>query len=186
MFCMEELTKKSIVNGTYKDDKISEFGITHLHYEDCDKNELVKVNEEDFLHKKCAEAFEKMQKAALKDGIEIFVVSGFRSSEEQIEVFSRKFKDKENPTDEEMAARMKFSAPSGYSEHHTGYAVDINSVEDDFKDEPAYQWLLKNAHRFCFENSFPINNWQNVGFEPWHWRYTGNEEALNIFAQARK
>lgn len=183
---MEEKLKKEIILGQFSGDKVVEFGITHLKYDDCNENDLIQVTAEDYLHKKCAIAFEQMQKAALKEGINIFVVSGFRSKQEQIEVFSRKFKDRAHPTDEEMAARMVFSAPPGFSEHHTGFAVDINSIEDDFKDDIAYAWLLQNALKFGFENSFPQNNWQNVGFEPWHWRYIQDEVCLKIFQHARK
>ena len=85
-----------------------------------------------------------------------------------------------------MKARLKYSAPSGYSEHHTGLAIDINETEEWFKDSPAYPWLLEHAFEYGFENSFPENNSQGLGFEPWHWRYIGvNGENKDIFAQAR-
>ena len=82
--------------------------------------------------------------------------------------------------DEQMKARLKYSAPSGYSEHHTGLAVDINETEEWFKDSPAYPWLLEHAGEFGFENSFPENNVQGLGFEPWHWRYVGVKNAQEI------
>jgi len=181
---MDNNIKKQIVSGTYDAEVVKEFGITHIKYADCDENMLVKVDNK-LLHKDCAEAFIKMQKAAKKEGIKLFVVSGFRSKLQQISIFKKKFKDKENPTDEEMYARLQFSAPAGYSEHHTGYAVDINSLEQDFEEEDAYKWLLTNAPHFGFENSFPKNNVQNLGFEPWHWRYVGDENTRKIFQYAR-
>lgn len=179
-----------IINGTETSSKIEKFGITHYRYEDCELSQLVKVD--GFrIRKDCAAAFKEMKKSAKRDGIRIKVVSGYRSSHYQIQVFRRKFKDRKGdyvyPTDEQMKARLTYSAPSGYSEHHTGLAVDINETEDWFKDSPAYDWLLKNASRFGFELSFPENNAQGLGFEPWHWRYIGLKgENKRIFAEARR
>lgn len=174
-----------IINGTVKDFKIKKFGITHFKYKDCELNQLIKVD--GFrIRKDCAEAFKTMKKAAKKDGINIRVVSGYRSSHYQIQVFKSKFNGK-YPTEEQMKARLKYSAPSGFSEHHTGLAVDINSTEDDFKDTLEYIWLTKNAYKYGFEISFPKNNSQGLGFEPWHWRYIGTKgENKPIFELARK
>ena len=180
----------NIINGTETSSKIEKFGITHYRYEDCELSQLVKVD--GFrIRKDCAEAFKEMKKSAKRDGIRIKVVSGYRSSHYQIQVFRRKFKDRKGnylyPTDEQMKARLTYSAPSGYSEHHTGLAVDINETEDWFKDSPAYDWLLNNASGFGFELSFPENNVQGLGFEPWHWRYIGLKgENKQIFADARR
>ena len=179
-----------ILNGTSQTDSIELFGITHYKYEDCDLKKLVlcgKMRVRD----DCANAFKEMKQAAKKDKITLNIVSGYRSSHYQISVFKMKFKDNKGkylyPTAEKMKARLKFSAPSGYSEHHTGLAIDINSTEDDFKDTPAYQWLIKNAYKYGFELSFPENNSQGLGFEPWHWRYIGkNGENKKIFQSARK
>lgn len=179
-----------IISGTSKEPAINKFGITHYRYEDCRQEDLVKVD--GFrVRKDCAEAFKEMKKAAKKEGVNLKVVSGYRSSHYQIQVFCCRFKDANGqyiyPTDEQMKARLRYSAPSGYSEHHTGLAIDINETEEWFKDSSAYPWLLKHAHEYGFENSFPENNYQGLGFEPWHWRYIGVKgENKNIFAQARK
>lgn len=174
-----------IINGESIDSVINKFGITHYRYEDCQRGDLVKVDGFP-VHKACAEAFKLMKSSAKKDGINIKIVSGYRSSHYQIQVFKRKFNGN-YPTNDEMKARLKYSAPSGYSEHHTGLAVDINETEDWFKDTPTYEWLLKNARQFGFENSFPENNSQGLGFEPWHWRYVGrNGEYKKVFEKARR
>ena len=178
-----------IINGTSKEDVINKFGISHYRYHDCDLDDLVRVD--GFrIRKDCAEAFKEMKKAAKKDGVILKVVSGYRSSHYQIQVFRCRFKDTNGkyiyPTDEQMKARLKYSAPSGFSEHHTGLAVDINETEDWFKDTKEYSWLCQHAGEFGFENSFPKNNSQGLGFEPWHWRYIGlNMENAKIFCQAR-
>ena len=173
-----------IISGTSKESVINKFGITHYRYKDCDLKDLVRVD--GFrVRTDCAEAFKEMKKSAKKEGVKLKVVSGYRSSHYQIQVFRRKFGGK-YPTDEQMKARLKYSAPSGFSEHHTGLAVDINETEDWFKDTKEYTWLCEHAKEYGFELSFPENNSQGLGFEPWHWRYVGkNMENEKIFSQAR-
>lgn len=168
-----------IIKGTYKGDKIVYGGITHYKFGDCRETDLITCGEK-LVHKSCAEAFLKMQTDALKDGIKLEIVSGFRSIEYQKTIFPCKFKNT-NPTEEEFIARLKYSAPAGYSEHHTGLAIDINSLEEDFAETKEYEWLLQHASQYGFEMSFPENNKQGLGFEPWHWKYTGTEEAKKTF-----
>ena len=179
-----------IITGTTNSDRIEIFGITHYRYQDCNPEDLVTVNGMK-VRKDCAEAFKRMQAAARKDGAHISVVSGYRSSTYQIRVFKKKFKDVNGnptyPTDAQMKSRLKYSAPSGFSEHHTGLAVDINETETRFKNTKEYKWLMEHAGEYGFEISFPQDNAQGLGFEPWHWRYVGeNGENKPIFSQARK
>lgn len=181
----EKLTKKQIsliLKGEYKANFIEAFGIIHYRYEDCDEKDLVQTQKDGVkVHYKCKDAFDKMYETALKEGIELEIISAYRSSKYQIEIFKYKFKDKENPTLEELKKRLSVSAPSGYSEHHTGLAIDINSVEDDFADTKEALWLEKNAPKFGFELSFPKNNKQGLSYEPWHWRYVGDDESKKTF-----
>ena len=99
--------KKSIIRGNFIGDKIQAYGITHYKYEDCLDNNLTEINGQ-FVHKKCAEAFLEMQKKACSDGIFIEIVSGFRSSKYQIDIFKKNFNGSETPSDESMKNRMKY------------------------------------------------------------------------------
>lgn len=174
---------QEITKGNFKGEKIVYSGITHYKYSDCELQNLVTCGEKQ-VHKDLAKAFIKMQSDAKKENIELEIVSGFRSIEYQKTIFPCKFKGE--PTEEEFIARLKYSAPAGFSEHHTGLAIDINSLEEDFADTKEYEWLLKHAQEYGFEMSFPRDNKQGLGFEPWHWRFIGNTEAQKIFLQARK
>ena len=85
------------------------------------------------------------------------------------------------------------SAPPGYSEHSTGFALDLGDAEtpqanlqEDFEATPAFYWLQSNAHRFHFQLSFPRGNRQGVSYEPWHWRFEGSAEALRRFEAAKQ
>lgn len=140
------------------------------------------------VHKKTADSFTKMQKAAAKDGINLRIVSGFRSNQRQVKTFAKKFPngDIKYATDSEIKNRVLWSAPPGYSEHHTGLAIDINSTESSFADTKAFKWLKKHANEYGFEQSFKENNQQGVGFEPWHWRYQGEKESKEVFKSARE
>lgn len=158
-----------ITTGNYTGEKIVYGGITHYKFEDCASDDLAECDGKQ-VHKKLAEAFKKMKADAAKDGIKLEIVSGFRSIEYQKTIFPCKFKNT-YPTEEEFIARLKYSAPAGFSEHHTGLAIDINSLEEDFADTKEYEWLLEHAKDYGFEMSFPKNNSQGLGFEPWHWRY---------------
>jgi zinc D-Ala-D-Ala carboxypeptidase len=87
------------------------------------------------------------------------------------------------------AAAAKSVAPPGYSEHHTGYAVDLADANQDFLDfgnSPAFRWMRLHAHEFGFELSFPHNNRQGVDYEPWHWRFVGSPQAAKTFELAEE
>lgn len=177
---LSDTEKQKIIAGEFKGDKICAFGITHYRYEDCKEEDLVEYGDYK-LHKACLDAFLKMQSDALKSGLNLEIVSAYRSSKYQIEVFKRKF-NCEIPSDADFEARLKYSAPSGFSEHHTGLAIDINSTEEDFDQTPEYQWLLAHACNYDFVMSFPKNNSQGLGYEPWHWKFIGkNGEFREIF-----
>ena len=183
----------AITAGTYDDEKVEAFGITHYQYHDCDEKFLCSAGsyggKKIEVHEDCYNAFKKMRADAAKAGHKIFIISGFRSERYQVDVFKRKFKDENYPTPEEFKSRLKFSAPPGFSEHHTGLAIDINSLEQNFKDTKEYAWLKVHAAEYGFEMSFPENNNQGLGFEPWHWRFVGKEEtnpAREVFRAARE
>ena len=182
-----QVSNASIINAKTDVDKIEKYGVTHYRYEDCDPSRLVKVGNAQ-VRDDCAKAFRKMQAAAQKEGLNLRIVSGYRSSQYQVNVFKRKFNGK-MPTDRAMQNRLRESAPSGFSEHHTGLAIDINETEVSFKNTKEYRWLSQHAIDFGFEMSFPENNAQGLIFEPWHWRYVGkkgqDEANKEVFAQAR-
>lgn len=126
-----------------------------------------------------ARAFRAMQRAAREAGVELVPISGYRTKSYQDGLFARAIRKYGS---KESAAR--WVAPPGYSEHHSGLAVDIGAlespeadVETTFEDTPAFAWLKENAHRFDFEISFPRDNPQGVSYEPWHWRYTGLDDS---------
>lgn len=131
-----------------------------------------------------ARAFNDLQTAAARDGVQLLPLSGFRSKQEQRSLFF----DVKAERNQSVTERASVSAPPGYSEHHTGYAIDIGDaqapnthLETTFEQTAAFRWLQANAKRFNFELSFPRNNPQQVSYEPWHWRFVGDVESLRLF-----
>ena len=118
-----------------------------------------------------AQAWRQMSAAAQADGISLRIVSAFRSVERQAEIVQAKL-ERGQPLDAVLAV----SAPPGYSEHHSGCAVDLTTdgvppLEEGFERTAAFRWLQANAQRFGFSLSFPRGNAYGYAYEPWHWRW---------------
>ncbi|MEM9218281.1 MAG: M15 family metallopeptidase [Cyanobacteria bacterium P01_F01_bin.150] len=125
--------------------------------------------------------------AARDQGVWVVPASAYRTIDRQRKLFDNQVKRKGS-----AEAAAKSSAPPGFSEHHTGYAVDLvdgrnkeADINQQFATTQAFEWLTQNASKYGYELSFTQNNEQGVNYEPWHWRFIGSEEALAIFRQAR-
>ena len=163
----------------------------HLPYEQAPDNDLKAVNSNKSirLRSKAAAKFKQMQQDAKREGITLVPLSGFRTlSEQEYLFFEIKAKRKQG-----ASKRAEVSAPPGYSEHHTGYAIDIGdanvpatNLSPNFDQTPAYRWLKKNAPKYSFELSFPKDNLQGISYEPWHWRYVGDTHSLETFYKVRQ
>ena len=119
-------------------------------------------------------AWIKMKESALADGINLILVSAFRSIQRQQELVEEK--RKKNISEKEIFSIL---ARPGYSEHHTGRALDLHSpgsalLEEDFENTDAFLWLQKNANEYGFFMSYPRNNKYKIVYEPWHWYFNKN------------
>lgn len=162
----------------------------HLPYDEASPSELKSITRDGKIKLKAsaAQKFKEMQRDATASGVSLFPISGFRSISEQEYLF---FQVKEQ-RGQVTSKRAEVSAPPGYSEHHTGYALDIGdgktpatNLSRSFEKTTAYQWLKKNAAKYSFELSFIPDNLQGVSYEPWHWRYVGDTKSLETFYKAR-
>ena len=163
--------------------------IGHFPYREASPEDLEIIRPGIRIKSETAKYLEKMVRAAAADRVYLSLLSGYRSHELQKEIFFE-VKSERNQTATE---RGKVSAPPGYSEHSTGYAIDIGDAgrpethfEVGFETTWAFRWLKKNAAKYHFVLSFPKNNSQGVSYEPWHWRFEGSAEALRAFEEARK
>lgn len=122
-----------------------------------------------YLTPQAGRAWASMRDAAQGDQITLEPVSGFRSIDYQGRLIQRRL-----ATGQTLEHILSVSAAPGYSEHHSGCALDLNTpgsapLEDTFASTPAFQWLLDNAPRFGFRLSYPTDNPHQLAFEPWHW-----------------
>jgi len=122
-----------------------------------------------WLAPRAARAWTRMRDVAANVGIELQVVSAFRSVAYQLGILRRKLERGQS-----IAEILRVSAAPGYSEHHSGRAVDLTTpgfaaLEEEFEQSPAFAWLCTNGPRYGFRLSFPRDNPHGIAYEPWHW-----------------
>ena len=160
----------------------------HLPYDEIQKEKLVFIEPHIEVHVDMKEALLKMKEDANKDGVFLALLSGYRSINLQKDIFFS-LKSIRNQV---ATKRARVSAPPGYSEHSTGFAIDIGDAtqretdfETEFENTDAFIWLKKNAAKFHFKLSFNKDN-KYIDYEPWHWRYEGSIEALKVFESSNR
>jgi len=120
-----------------------------------------------------ARQWRAMADAAAVDGIQLLIVSGFRSVEYQAALIRKKINAGQRIDD-----ILRVNAAPGHSEHHTGQAVDIATpgsrpLTEDFESTDAFRWLEMNALGYGFSMTYPRDNPWGIAYEPWHWSKKG-------------
>lgn len=149
----------------------------------------------EFITLSCGEKVEKriypdlqdMFDAALSEGVDLVVRSGYRSEEEQKALMINKINELRNDglgRNEAKEKALRWVSMPGTSEHQLGFAVDINA-ENGTTDEKAYSWLFENAYKYGFILRYPEDKSEITGisYEPWHFRYVGKKHAKEIYNQ---
>lgn len=123
------------------------------------------------------EAWNAMVAAAKKDGISLWIISGYRSYDTQEAIYNRYVNDNG------QADADTYSARPGHSEHQTGLAFDINEISYSFGETAAGKWVAENAAQFGFIIRYPQSKQHITGYiyEPWHLRYLGTELAMDVY-----
>lgn len=121
-------------------------------------------------------AFKEMQSAAWSEGLNIWIASGYRSYDYQSGLYQRYV----NRSGKAEADR--YSARPGHSEHQTGLAFDLNSIDDSFADTAEGKWVAEHCHEYGFIIRYPKGKEDITGYiyEPWHIRYLGKETAEKV------
>ena len=133
-----------------------------------------------------------MLEAAKEDGINLLICSAYRSVDKQTQLFERKVGQYQNAgysyEDAYNIAKTIVAVP-GTSEHHTGLAADIITVDyqvldEGFANTQAYKWLKENCTKYGFILRYPKEKQDITGiiYEPWHYRYVGKNVAEKIDA----
>ena len=160
----------------------------HFPYEETAYENLIEIEPNILVHKGMYDYLKKMKDDAEKEGVFLVLLSGYRSISLQKQIFYS-LKSIRNQIASE---RARVSAPPGYSEHSTGFAIDIGDAyereadfEESFENTSAFKWLKNNAAKYHFRLSFDKEQ-TSVDYEPWHWRYEGSIEALKIFESSNR
>lgn len=126
-----------------------------------------------WLHVDAARAWRHLQAEALRDGVVLEAISGYRSHDYQLGIFERKL-----ARGQSVDEILRVNAAPGYSEHHSGLALDIGApdqppAEESFERSDAFTWLSDNAGGHGFVMSYPRDNPHGIVYEPWHWAWRG-------------
>ena len=118
---------------------------------------------------KAARSWSELVRAAAAEGVTLLIVSGFRGIDYQARLIRKKINAGQVVSD-----ILRVNAAPGFSEHHSGRAVDIATpgsrpLTEEFEDTDAFRWLTENASRFGFSMSYPRENSYGFVYEPWHW-----------------
>jgi LAS superfamily LD-carboxypeptidase LdcB len=170
---LQKYSKVYFLNEHYTPAKLTEIPNAYVYREGGDP---------EFLHGEAYPFFKDMVLDALEDGVKLWVVSAYRSFDEQ-----RVLKGAYTIT--YGSGANAFSADQGYSEHQLGTTVDFTTENrggalDGFEVTPAYTWLTKNAYKYGFVLSYPEGNAYYV-FEPWHWRFVGTDLAKELHSTGK-
>lgn len=164
---LQKYSKVYFLNEHYVPEKLSSIEKTYMYDESRDFQ----------LHSSVIPYFNEMVEDAKADGVDLWVVSAYRS-------FATQGQLKSAYTVTYGSGANAFSADQGFSEHQLGTTIDFTTKGlggglDGFGSTPAYEWLKNNAHKYGFTLSYPEGNSYYV-YEPWHWRFVGEKLADDL------
>ena len=147
---------------------------------------LVKLDNGERVDERICPALLEMFEEADKDDVYMVVADGYRSHKEQEEVLKEKTKEYQKRVLIPWIAKMmaeKWVAIPGTSEHQLGIAVDINADAIHSSGQQVYQWLFNHAYEYGFIQRYPSDksNITGINYEPWHYRYVGEDVAKEMF-----
>ena len=130
-----------------------------------------------WLRADAARAWSDMQTGGLRDGVVLEAISGYRSHDYQLGIFERKL-----ARGGALADILTVNAAPGFSEHHSGLALDVGTpgeppAEESFERTAAFAWLTDNAGNHGFTMSYPRGNLHGIAYEPWHWTYAAGSAS---------
>ena len=140
-------------------------------------NNLVTVNGYIKVVDYVKDAFTSLAADAQSLGLNIYASSGYRSYNDQNYIYNNyvKWDGQENAD--------TYSARAGHSEHQTGLAIDLNTIDSSFEGTAESNWLKDNCHKYGFIIRYPKGKDNITGYmyEPWHIRYVGKEFAQQLY-----
>lgn len=129
------------------------------------------------INEEALEAFNEMASDAAAEGLNIYISSDYRSYYDQERIYNNYV------AEDGQEAADTYSSRPGHSDHQTGLAFDLNSIDDSFGYTPESDWVAANAHKYGFIIRFPEGKEEYTGYkyEPWHIRYLGIDKATEVY-----
>ena len=148
--------------------------------------ELIELSNGQKVDSRISGYLQEMFDAARTEGVYPVVREGYRTAEEQQEILDDRIQTYINQGYSQSRAERtakEWVALPGTSEHQLGIAVDINADKSKCTNEDVYAWLAKNAYKYGFILRYPMGKQEITGtsYEPWHYRYVGEEAAREIY-----
>ncbi len=148
--------------------------------------DLTAVGNGQFMRAEAAQALTRLVADARAAGYTLTPASGYRSYDTQVSVYNNEVKSYGKVVADSESARP------GFSEHQTGWAMDLSSggcsISDCFGDTPGGKWATANAYKYGFLLRYPADKVDVTGYrhETWHFRYLGTSLATELHKQGVK
>ena len=152
--------------------------------------DLVELRNGEQVDKVAYDSLQRMMDDCRAQGYNPLICSSYRTNEKQTRLYNNQIQKYINmgyPEDQAKIEAGKWVAVPGTSEHQTGLALDIVSIENQNLDEsqlknPCQKWLMEHCYDYGFILRYPVDksNITKINFEPWHYRYVGLEAAREI------
>ena len=186
----EELKKLDLLMLVNPWNKIPEGYTPELAYVDEFAPELSYTNAGEMMDVRCAESLARMMQDCVAAGNIPYICSAYRPHEKQIMLFENKISrvigEGYSPEEAPEIAAMAVAVP-GTSEHELGLSTDIIDADYPYltsqqEQMPTQIWLMENSWKYGFILRYPNGTSDITGiiYEPWHYRYVGNEFAEEI------
>lgn len=128
----------------------------------------------EYIHKDVLEYYIAMYDDAAAEGVNLGIVSAFRSFDTQKWLWNQRYYKSANP-DKVAKSVLSYLAMPGTSRHHWGTDIDIMSTKLNFFEtetgKKAYQWLVDNAAEYGFYQVYTAGRTVGYNEEKWHWTY---------------
>ncbi|SSY80428.1 D-alanyl-D-alanine carboxypeptidase [Alysiella crassa] len=133
------------------------------------------ANKTEYIQKNVLPDLERMILAARKDGVNLRVISAFRSYNHQKNLWQRKWQQTSGNDKTRLQAVLRYSSPPAFSRHHWGSDVDLNSLKPSYwasaDGKKTLRWLQKNARKFGFCQVYSQGRKKGHDEEVWHWSH---------------
>ncbi len=151
----------------------------HRVSDDYEPEELVTIEGKYVATQETTDAYQRLTRDLQSQGMKIYIVSSYRSTKYQKKLYNGYLKkDSKSKVD-------TYSSRPGYSEHHTGRALDISQVSgnlDMFEGSDEAKWVYENAYKYGFIVRYMEDQIDVTGyiFEPWHIVYVGTDISYKM------